>query len=298
MLGRVTVIGCGLIGGSLIKSLREKRIAAVIGAVDREDVLASAGSYVDRVATAGTPAVKEMVADSDIVVLATPVASIVSDLPEVLDAMAPTGVVTDAGSVKMPMSEAIARHAKRAQFVGGHPMTGREVGGFASSASNLFAGAHWFIVEGPSAGQRVADAGAVMRVRELVDALGAHPVAVDAEPHDRAMAYVSHVPQLIASALYTAAARAGVLDAAGPGFRDTTRIAGGPTAMWGDIFDANRHLIAAAMADILDPLLRAQGGLGAGGEAGLAIALGLLEAAQAAKNAMLATPPPARVKEP
>jgi prephenate dehydrogenase len=298
MLGRVTVIGCGLIGGSVIRSLRAKRMAAVIGAIDREDVLASARSYVDRTATPDTPAVKEMVAQSDIVVLATPVASIVSDLPWVLDAIAPAGVVTDAGSVKMPMWEAIARHEKRARFVGGHPMTGREVGGFASSASNLFEGARWFIVEGPSASQRLAEAGAVARAVELVDALGAAAMTVDAEAHDRAMAYVSHAPQLIASALYSAAARAGVLDAAGPGFRDTTRIAGGPTAMWGDIFDANRRMIVAAMADILDLLVRAQNALGTGDEAGLAVALGLLEAAQSARNAVLASAPALREKEP
>jgi len=298
MLGRVTVVGCGLIGGSLVKSLRAKKAAQGIGAIDREEVLVAARPYLDRAATPGTPAAREMVGESDLVVLATPVASIVADLAGILDAMGPDGVVTDAGSVKRPMWEAVLRHEKRARFVGGHPMTGREVGGFASSAPNLFEHAHWFIVEGPSAGQRVADAVAVARVGDLVGALGAEPVAIDAAAHDRAMAYVSHAPQLVASALYGVAARAGVLAAAGSGFRDTTRIAGGPTAMWRGIFDANRQAIATALAEILDPLVRARDALAAGDEAGLAAALSLLEAAQSAKNAMLAAPPPAREKEP
>ena len=298
MLGRVTVIGCGLIGGSLVKSLRAKSTAAAVHVVDREDVLASVGPYVDRSATPGAPAALEMVAESDMVVLAAPVASIVTDLAWVLDTIEPRAVVTDTGSVKVAMWEAIARHEKRSRFVGGHPMTGREVGGFASAAPNLFELAHWFIVEGPSAGRRVADDDAVARVTELVGALGARPVAVDAEAHDRAMAYVSHIPQLVASALYGVAVQAGVIDAAGPGFRDMTRIAGGPATMWHDVFDANRRVIAAAMADILDSLLRARDGLAAGGEGGLAIALGLLEAAQSAKNAMLAAAPSTHEKEP
>src|SRR5687767_11562165 len=99
MLGRVTVIGCGLIGGSLIKSLCAKKVANGVGTIDREDVLASARAYVDRAATPGTSAAREMVAESDIVVLATPVGSIVSDLSWVLDAIGLGGVVTDAGSV-------------------------------------------------------------------------------------------------------------------------------------------------------------------------------------------------------
>jgi prephenate dehydrogenase len=176
-------------------------------------------------------------------------------------------------------------------------MTGREVGGFASSAPDLFERANWFIVDGPREGQRMADADAVARVGELVAAVGARPVAIDAEAHDRAMAYVSHAPQLIASALYGVAAQAGALDASGPGFRDMTRIAGGPVAVWRDIFAANRRMIAAAIADIVAPLLRAKDELEAGAPANLLATLALLEAAQAAKNAMLAGAPPPRENE-
>jgi prephenate dehydrogenase len=298
MFGRVTIIGCGLIGGSLVKALGAKRAAAAIAAIDRENVLASVRAYVDETATPGTPAAQELVAESDIVVLATPVASIVSELPSILDTIRPDGVVTDTGSVKAPMGEAIARHKKRSRFVGGHPMTGRELGGFASSAPDLFERAHWFLVEDSIPAKRVSDAAAVARVQELVGAVGAHPIAIAADAHDRAMAYVSHAPQLIASALYGAAASAGVLDAAGPGFRDMTRISGGPTTMWRDIFDANRQAIAAAIADILDSLERVREGLARGDEAGLSAAVTLLEAAQSAKNAMLAAAPAKRENEP
>jgi prephenate dehydrogenase len=119
------------------------------------------------------------------------------------------------------------------------------------------------------------------RVAELARAVGAEPVLIDAAAHDRAMAYVSHAPQLVASALYAVAARNGVLGAAGPGFRDMTRIAGGPPSIWRDIFETNRHEIAAALTQLLSELA-APATLG--NDEGLAAAVALLERAQAAKG--------------
>jgi len=109
-------------------------------------------------------------------------------------------------------------------------------------------------------------------------------VTLDADAHDRAMAYVSHVPQLIASALYGVAARAGVLGEAGPGFRDLTRIAGGPPPVWRDIFESNRQEIAAALGNILEPLVDFRNKLAAGDEKALDAAIALLERAHVAKS--------------
>ncbi|HMJ56276.1 MAG TPA: prephenate dehydrogenase dimerization domain-containing protein, partial [Polyangiaceae bacterium] len=183
------------------------------------------------------------------------------------------------------------------RFVGGHPMAGREVGGFEASSSGLFEQTSWFVTQ---RGQDAADSGAgpvpktdpraLPRALDLARVVGADPTIVDADAHDRAMAYVSHTPQLLASALYGVAARAGVLREAGSGFRDVTRIAGGSSSMWRDIFAANREQIAAALGEILEPLVRAQEALVAGDEAGLLAVLRLLEDAQAARRATLEAP--------
>lgn len=285
MLGRVTIVGCGLIGGSLLKCLRARKGAASLVAIDRDDVVARARPYADVAATAGTAEATRLVAESDLVVLATPVGSIVSDLGWALDAIGADAALTDTGSIKMPMSDAAARHPKGAQFIGGHPMAGREIGGFAASTENLFEETHWFVVE------NAANAPAhVARIHELVRAVSAEPVVIDAKAHDRAMAYVSHVPQLVASALYGVAARAGVTDTAGPGFRDMTRIAGGPTAIWRDILEGNRGAVAAALTELLEPLIHLRDAFAQKEGSSLLPALELLERAQSAKGSEVPSP--------
>jgi prephenate dehydrogenase len=302
MLGHVTIVGCGLIGGSLVKRLRERTAAQRISAIDREEVLALARSYLDGAAIPGSPSAARLVAESDLIVLATPVGTIVRDLSWVLDRIRPDAVVTDAGSVKQPIVEMAARHAKGARFVGGHPMAGREVGGFEASSPDLFSGVRWFIVAGsapsnatpdaPGATVRLAYSDAIARVVELIGFIGAEPRFVDAEAHDRAMAYLSHAPQLVASALYVAAARAGVVGDGGPGFRDVTRIAGGPSAMWRDILEANRRRIATALEDVLRPLIELQRALAQEGETDVMDLVDLLEKAQTARAAASPDRPP------
>ena len=295
MLGRVTVVGCGLIGGSLVKRLRERKSALRVAAVDHQEVLAAARAYLDDGATPGQPSAVAMVADSDLVVLATPVGSIVRDLNWVLDAIGPDAVVTDTGSVKQVIADAAARHERGTRFIGGHPMAGHEVGGFDASSPELFEGSRWFVVAPPmTAGSARETAGATVRlmhsdalarVVDLIGEVGAEPVFVEAEAHDRAMAYVSHAPQLVASAIYAAAAGAGALIDGGAGFRDVTRIAGGPSAMWQDIFSSNRQKIASALGAMLDPLIRVRDGLAREDDAGVWAALELLEQAQGARHA-------------
>src|SRR5262249_51232250 len=140
VLGQVTVIGCGLIGGSLVKGLRVKRGAARLAGVDRTDVLAGARAFLDEAATPDSSKARELVAGSDLVVLAAPVGAIIASLGWVLDAIGADGVVTDTGSVKGPVVSAARAHARGSRFVGGHPMAGRETGGFESATADLFEG--------------------------------------------------------------------------------------------------------------------------------------------------------------
>jgi prephenate dehydrogenase len=129
----------------------------------------------------------------------------------------------------------------------------------------------------------VEDPASWNRVIALAEAVGAIPLSTGAQAHDRAMSYVSHAPQLIASAIYSVAARAGVLGEAGPGFRDVTRISGAPVSTWRDIFQTNRVEIAAALGEILEPLIEVRRLLSEGDEAAVGSAIALLEQAHSAK---------------
>jgi prephenate dehydrogenase len=274
-VGRVTVVGCGLIGGSIVKALRE-RTRANVAAIDSAPVLHLAEAWLDDFAVAGSTRARELVAGADVTVLALPVGSIVANLPWVLESLGAEGVATDTGSVKRSVMKAARAHERGERFVGGHPMTGREVSGFEVSTPVLFEGSRWFLVHDAPAGP------SAQRVTDLVRAVGAVPVSVDADVHDRTMAYASHAPQLIASALVAIAGRAGVLADAGPGFRDLTRIAGGPTGVWRDVFAANSGEIATALAEILGPLAAVQDKLALGDEPGLDLAMSLLDEARRA----------------
>jgi prephenate dehydrogenase len=180
-------------------------------------------------------ALREVARDVDLVVLAAP-PSVNVRLLRVLAGAPSHPVITDVGSVKGPIV-AEARRLGLRRFVGGHPIAGNEGRGLESSAPDLFRGRAWALVPGRS------DAAALSRVRALVRAVGARPVLVDARAHDRALAFLSHLPQLAAWALEGAArgdrvARAH-LDLAGPGFRDMTRLARSPRGLWADILREN-----------------------------------------------------------
>src|SRR5262249_10917199 len=146
-LGKVTVIGCGLIGGSLVKALRSRGAAAEICAVDTREVLAAAEPYLDGWAEGGSKEASFLVGGSDLVVLAVPIGAIIASLGWVLSAVRKGAVVTDTGSVKMPIVAAARSHANARSFVAGHPMAGREVGGFDASSAELFERARWFLAE-------------------------------------------------------------------------------------------------------------------------------------------------------
>ena len=132
MLGRVTVVGCGLIGGSIVQSLRKGRRSSGIFAVDRQQVLSVARPHLDAAAEPGTAQAEELVRGSDLVILALPVFAIIQNLDWVLGAIGEDAVVTDTGSVKKAILESARSHPRAGRFVAGHPMAGRETGGFES----------------------------------------------------------------------------------------------------------------------------------------------------------------------
>jgi prephenate dehydrogenase len=241
----VAIVGLGLVGGSLARALRARgwRVAGL----DTAEVRRRARRA--RVLDVPARTLAEAAQSAPLLVLAAPPAAN-RRLLAALARVAPEGlVVTDVGSVKAPIVAEAARRGLR--FVGGHPMAGRARGGFRASAADLFQGHAWILTPG------AADAGAVRAVRRMVRATGARVRVMDAAAHDRTMAFVSHLPQVVSYALAATAGRDRVaranLSAAGPAWRAMTRLAASPRPLWREILREN----GPAVKDALQAFARA-----------------------------------------
>jgi prephenate dehydrogenase len=246
----VAIVGLGLVGGSLARALTAAGYR-VIGH-DRPRVLRQAVAA--RAIAVAAPSVPLAVADADLVVLAASPRTNRRLLAQVARAARAGLTVTDVGSVKRGICADARRRGLRS-FVGGHPMAGREASGFAASKPDLFHGRRWILT--PDAETAPAS---VRAVRALVGAVGARPVVMTPAEHDRAVAFLSHVPQVVAWALFGAAQKDRVakahLDVAGPAFRDMTRLARSPRALWREILRENRAEVDAALRSLVTQLRR------------------------------------------
>lgn len=246
---QVTIVGTGLIGGSLGLALKVQGLARRVVGCDRTEVLdtAKAAGVIDD----AQPDLARACAGSDIVVLATPVGTIIDMLPRVAGAINPNAVVTDVGSTKREICAAAEKtwgeHAS-SRFLPGHPMAGKAEGGIQHATATLFKDAPWlFALLDPS-----APAGMAAEFLAAVKAIGARPITCDIEEHDRVCAYVSHLPQMMATALANVVWEAGkdgldANDLAGAGLRSMTRLASSPYSMWRDIALTNTDNIEAAL---------------------------------------------------
>ncbi len=231
---RLAVVGPGLIGTSVALAAARRWPGLDVRTVDESDPL-------------------ESIRDSLVVVLAMPVDIIIQTLPRLGAIMHPQALMIDTGSTKRAVMAAAAS-AHLSQFVGGHPMAGGTTTGPAGARADLFDGRAWFLTN-PDAPD------AVRRAVKFVEALGARPVVLSdrGEEHDRLMAAVSHLPQLVASALMTAVARAvgeGNLQWAGSGLRDTTRLAASQASVWESLLLTNseeiKPLLRVLASDLVD----------------------------------------------
>jgi prephenate dehydrogenase len=262
----VAIHGLGLMGGSLGLALQGK-CARRIGVVRDADMVsaAEASGAVDEVTDMAVafPA-------ADIVVLALPVREIARMVPHVAAHMSPDALLTDLGSTKAAIVARMDTLRGGVQAVGGHPMCGREVGGLANADGSLYRGARYVLC--PSS---QSDEGAVDLARQLVLAVGATPVMLDATRHDRAAAVASHVPYSIAQSLVHALddaeqAEPYAAELAATGFRDTTRIAAGDVTMWLDILCTNADAVADGLEGVERAIARLRDLLATGDEAALA----------------------------
>ncbi|MCA9630314.1 MAG: prephenate dehydrogenase/arogenate dehydrogenase family protein, partial [Myxococcales bacterium] len=205
-----------------------------------------------------------------LVILATPLPVIESQLGWFADAPC----VTDCGSAKRTICERAAALGL-SSFCGGHPMAGKERGGFEHASAELFRGRSWFICP-----TEITDPSSIALAQQLATLLGAQPLVVDAADHDRGVALTSHANQLVASAMVKLAGRER-RRFAGPGFADSTRVGGGPEAMWSGILERNADEVAAALGELEQELRRVRESLAQGDPAP---ALGLLAEARRLKR--------------
>ncbi len=237
----VTIVGAGLIGGSFGLALRKAGFTGRINGVSSAAALDAAvrRGAVDR----GLP-LEQGVAEADLVFLSQPIGRILDTLRHIGGWVRPGALVTDAGSTKTEIVDLASQSIRRGQFLGGHPMAGKEKRGAAEAEADLFCGRPWVLTPDDPA---ELETPAAREFTGWVKRIGAVPVVLDAETHDCAVAAVSHLPQLAATALAaTLAEQAGAADPlriAGPGLADMTRLALSSYELWRDILATNTENI-------------------------------------------------------
>jgi prephenate dehydrogenase len=239
---KIGIVGLGLIGGSIALAARQLWPTGLVVAVDVKDTLEKAMVLHAIDVAADDPVV---LADVDLVILAAPVRQNLELLASLSEHVSRAAVVTDTGSTKRDIVAAARSLPPRLTFVGGHPLGGAARGGIEHARPDLFAGRPWLFTPGTDGG-----AAAVDKLSEFATALGAKPRLLTATEHDHLLAYISHLPQLVSSALMHL-----VGDAVGPdglaltgrGLQDVTRLASSPAGIWKDVCASNADELGPAL---------------------------------------------------
>jgi prephenate dehydrogenase len=247
---QITIIGTGLIGGSLALAFRANKFRGKIIGCDRAAILEHAREKgaIDEGRT--NPA--DAVLGSDLVVLATPVVASIDLIERLGPALPATTLLTDVGSTKFAVTERAAKAfgAQAAiRFLPGHPMAGKEQSGVEFADPDLFRGAAWFFT--PMPGQKI-DEGPSGQFLEWVETFGARIASLEPNEHDRLCAWISHLPQMISTGLAASLVEefgedAPLLDAGGRALREMTRISASPYSMWRDIALTNKKNLGDAL---------------------------------------------------
>ena len=242
----VVIVGTGLLGASFgLAAKQAKSFNRVIGV--SSPVVFGKALAVGAIDEAMP--IEKALPLADLVLLAQPVCRILKLIETLEPLLKPGAVVTDVGSTKVEICAAASKYITRARFVGGHPMAGREVRGPDGASANLFIGRPWVLT---------ADDPDLVG---LVQAFGARPVLLSAEEHDRMVAYSSHLPQLLSTALASLLAGREVKPVAGPGLIDMTRLALSSYELWDDILKTNASNIDTALVDVIGELEKVRAAL-------------------------------------
>jgi len=261
IFSKIGIVGLGLIGGSIALRARELWPGALVIAVDNKDVLETA-MRLHAIDVAADDLI--VLAEADVVILAAPVKQNIAILDDLDNNVHVPAIITDTGSTKREIVGAAGSLPARFTFVGGHPLAGAAQGGLEHARPDLFAGRPWLLTPTtarsddralpPQVGglsvQEPGQRDPIDRLTAFVRALGAEPRIVDATAHDRLLAFLSHLPQLTASALMQVVGDAVGHDGlalAGRGLADTTRLASSPPDIWRDIVATNADQIGPAL---------------------------------------------------
>jgi prephenate dehydrogenase len=247
---QITIIGTGLIGGSLALALKRRKFSGQIIGCDREPVLKRAA--VAGVIDASQARPSQAVQGSQIVVLATPVLSIIDLIARLGPALPAGTLLTDVGSTKAEIAaraKAVFGKNVAARFLGGHPVAGKEQSGWEFADPDLFQGATWFVT--PVSGQKIYE-GRSGEYLQWLEKIGGQIAAIDVEEHDKLCAWISHLPQMVSTALAASlveeyGAEAPLVEAGGRALREMTRISSSPYSWWRDVAFTNKRNLADAL---------------------------------------------------
>ena len=241
-LDTVAIIGVGLIGGSIGLALRQRSLARTVVGIGRTASRLRIAEEIGAVSRV-TPDLPQGVADAELIVVCTPVGYVVDTVRQVTRACRADALITDAGSTKGQICRSLAAGRDgRGTFVGSHPMAGSERSGPEFADPNLFEDRITVVTPGPDTPEE-----SLVGVEAFWRSLGSRVLRMQADEHDRAVAEISHLPHLLASAL-AASADPRDLVLAASGWRDTTRVAAGDVELWRQIFVENRSHVLQSLA--------------------------------------------------
>jgi prephenate dehydrogenase len=255
---KITVVGLGLIGGSMALGLKKRGYAeALIGVDNKLEHLVKALELglVDRIAL-----LPDAIREADVVVLAVPVDALTVLLPEVLSQVSEKQIVIEVGSTKVPIVESVRNHPKRARFVATHPMAGTEYSGPEAAISQLFEGKNCVIVDSQD-----SDSEAVATIEQLfVEGLGMWLTHLDAKGHDMHTAYISHISHVCSFALALTVLEKEkdekrIFELASTGFASTVRLAKSNPDTWIPIFKQNQENLLEVLDEYINILLKFKG---------------------------------------
>jgi prephenate dehydrogenase len=246
---KVTVIGLGLIGGSLAMDLRKHKLATELIGVDFNQAHAQQAldlGLVDRI----LPEDKALT-ESDVVLLTIPVNAIGALLPTILDQIGKNTVVIDTGSTKGLICKSVSGHARRNQFVAAHPISGTENSGPTAALEGLFIGKTNIICESEKSSEQ-----SLKMARTIFETVGLKTIFMEAEEHDKHVAYVSHLSHVSSfllgqTVLDIEKDEENIFDLAGSGFASTVRLAKSSPAMWAPIFEQNSEYLSQALLEYI-----------------------------------------------
>jgi prephenate dehydrogenase len=253
----VAIVGVGLIGGSFGLALRRAGFAGRIVGVSSPGTIRTA---IARGAIDEGMDLASAAAAADLVFLSSPISVIVDQLGTIDEKARPGTLITDAGSTKSIICRTAQEKIRQSLFLGGHPMAGKERSGIAAAEADLFQGRTWALCPND---ETVLAHATVREFLDLVQSMGARIEVLSPEEHDRAVAFTSHLPQLLSTALAACLQDADQANKlAGPAVLDMTRLASSPYGIWKDILSTNEPAIRLALESFFNSWLRLTGDFG------------------------------------